>query len=293
MTSGRGCCWGWRPSYKVTPALFFLYFAYKRSWRTLSWGLLGMGIFLLIVPSMVIGPQFNGECLGMWWHRMVTPFVVKGATSRRKSISRCWRVLTRLLTDLTPGQGRYDTHLEVNLLSLPPWMVGYLFKAVAVAPGGTAGVSVPDQDDRPPRPAAARGSRLGCAHDAVSLRAELEAPLRDGAASLHLSGLRILFDAGRSPRPGALGRLVGAVILLDGGGIARLGRPVRRGQGHEIAQGYGSFLWAGVVLYAMVAWRVWSRRSGSRSARLQPESRLVDSQVSSRVGSGPRPIVAS
>ena len=40
-----------------------------------------MGIFLLIVPSLVIGPQFNGECLGMWWHRMVTPFVVKGATS--------------------------------------------------------------------------------------------------------------------------------------------------------------------------------------------------------------------
>ena len=33
------------------------------------------------------------------------------------------------------------------------------------------------------------------------------------------------------------------------------------GQGHEIAQGYGSFLWAGVVLYATVAWRVWARRT--------------------------------
>ena len=33
------------------------------------------------------------------------------------------------------------------------------------------------------------------------------------------------------------------------------------GQGHEIAQGYGLFLWAGVVLYIMVAWRVWSRRN--------------------------------
>ncbi len=32
------------------------------------------------------------------------------------------------------------------------------------------------------------------------------------------------------------------------------------GQGHEIAQGYGMFLWAGVVLYAAVAWRVWARR---------------------------------
>ncbi len=32
------------------------------------------------------------------------------------------------------------------------------------------------------------------------------------------------------------------------------------GQGHEIAQGYGLFLWAGVVLYATVGWRVWMRR---------------------------------
>ena len=45
-------------------------------------------------------------------------------------------------------------------------------------------------------------------------------------------------------------------------------RPPRRelgglfadGQGHEIAQGYGMFLWAAVVLYVAVAWRLWARR---------------------------------
>ena len=41
---------------------------------------------------------------------------------------------------------------------------------------------------------------------------------------------------------------------------ADLGGLFAEGQGHEIAQGYGSFLWAGVVLYGMVAWRVWARR---------------------------------
>jgi hypothetical protein len=35
------------------------------------------------------------------------------------------------------------------------------------------------------------------------------------------------------------------------------------GQGHEIAQGYGLFMWAGVVLYATVGWRVWMRRTES------------------------------
>jgi alpha-1,2-mannosyltransferase len=38
------------------------------------------------------------------------------------------------------------------------------------------------------------------------------------------------------------------------------------GQEHEIAQGYGAFLWAGVLLYATVAWRVWARRSDTPSA---------------------------
>ena len=36
----------------------------------------------------------------------------------------------RLLTDLTPGQGRYDTHVDVNIVSLPTWMVNYLFKTL-------------------------------------------------------------------------------------------------------------------------------------------------------------------
>src|SRR5262249_43143293 len=77
---GSGLLLGLATTYKVTPALFFVYFAYKRSWRTVLWGLLGLGIFLLIVPSLVIGPRFNAECLGMWWHRMITPYVVDGAT---------------------------------------------------------------------------------------------------------------------------------------------------------------------------------------------------------------------
>ena len=56
------------------------------------------------------------------------------------------------------------------------------------------------------------------------------------------------------------------------------------GQGHEIAQGYGSFLWAGVVLYTMVAWRVWARRSETPASGTAVEPWLVGSQVSSQHG---------
>ena len=85
-------------SYKVTPAL-----SCPTSPTSVvadgRWRLLGLGIFLLIVPSLVIGPQFNGECLGMWWHRMVSPFVVKGVGSPQEINQSMVGVLTRLLTD--------------------------------------------------------------------------------------------------------------------------------------------------------------------------------------------------
>ena len=110
-----GLLLGLATSYKVTPALFFVYFAYKRSWRTVGWGLLGLGIFLVIVPSAVIGTEFNGECLGMWWHRMITPFVVKGATSPQVMNQSLSGVLSRLLTEMTPGHGRYDAQLRPQL----------------------------------------------------------------------------------------------------------------------------------------------------------------------------------
>ncbi len=56
---GAGLLLALATTYKVTPALFFVYFAYKRSWRTVMWGVLGMGIFLLIVPSAIIGPDLQ------------------------------------------------------------------------------------------------------------------------------------------------------------------------------------------------------------------------------------------
>ena len=80
-------------------------------------GLLGLGIFLLIVPSLVLGPEFNGECLGMWWHRMVSPFVVQGATSAQEINQSMVGVLTRLLTETKVGDRALRLHMEVNIVS--------------------------------------------------------------------------------------------------------------------------------------------------------------------------------
>ena len=258
---GAGLLLALATSYKVTPALFFVYFAYKRSWRTLTWGLLGLGIFLIIVPGVVIGPQFNGECLGMWWDRMITPFIVKNASSPPEINQSLVAVLTRLLTDVNTGPGRYDTHLDVNLVSLPPWVVTYLFKALAV--GMVALLAflcrTKTTDRRDPR-------LLG----EVSLIVLTMLFLSERSWKHHYVTLLLPYSylVGEyfSNRLASRGRalLVGSWALafsLMAAASADLGGLFADGEGHEIAQAYGAFLWAGMLLYAMVAWRVRARRA--------------------------------
>jgi len=279
-------------SYKVTPALFFVYFAYKRSWRTVGWGLLGMGIFLLIVPSIVIGPQFNAECFGMWWTRMVTPFVVKGATSSQEVNQSLPAVFSRLLTYLTPGQGRYDTHLVLNVLSLPPWLVNYLIKAVAFCLVGLLAVLCRTRtaDRRDPR-------LLG----EVSLVVLTMLFVSERSWKHHYVTVLIpysylmyeFFSSRVGPRGRAL--LVGSWALsftLMAAASPDLGGLIAD-QGHEIAQGYGSFLWAGFVLYAMVAWRVWARRSEPTPRVAQTDSGPAIPRSHLTALSVPRPIVTA
>ncbi len=290
---GAGLLLALATSYKVTPALFFIYFAYKRSWRTLTWGLLGMGIFLIIVPGVVLGPQFNGECLGMWWHRMITPFVVKGATSSQEINQSMISVLMRLLTDLTPGQGRYDTHIDVNVISLPTWLVAYLFKGVAVAMLGLLAFlcRTKTTDRRDPR-------LLG----EISLIVLTMLFLSERSWKHHYVTVLLpysylvceFFSNRLGPRRRAL--LVGSWALtfsLMAAASADLGGLFAEGQGHEIAQGYGSFLWAGVVLYGMVGWRVWARRNESSLPALpgDPGSPIPRTHFSTAAAS--RPLVAS
>jgi alpha-1,2-mannosyltransferase len=290
---GAGLLLALATSYKVTPALFFIYFAYKRSWRTLGWGMLGLGIFLIIVPSAVIGPQFNGECLGMWWHRMITPFIVKNASSSQEVNQSLLAVLMRLLTNLIPGQGRYDNHVDVNVLSLPTWMVGYLFKGVAFGMLGLLAFlcRTKTTDRRDPR-------LLG----EVSLIVLTMLFLSERSWKHHYVTLLLpysylvgeFFSNRLGPRSRAL--LVGSWALtfsLMAAASADLGGLFAEGQGHEIAQGYGSFLWAGVILYAMVAWRVWARRTEVSSPELPgtPVSPIPRSHLASAAAS--RPFVAS
>ncbi|MER3415100.1 MAG: hypothetical protein C4297_02680 [Gemmataceae bacterium] len=65
-------------SCKVTPALFFVYFLYKRAWRLLAGALCGLMFFLFLIPGAVLGHNHNAALLLKWMDKMVLPYAAEG-----------------------------------------------------------------------------------------------------------------------------------------------------------------------------------------------------------------------
>ena len=248
-------------SYKVTPALFVPYFAYKRSWRTVGATFLGMGVFLLIVPSLIIGPQFNGECLAMWWQRMIGPFLTKGEGSPQEVNQSMVGVLTRLLTDTKLGSGRYDAHLDVNLVSWPRPIVGSLLKTLSFGLVGLLALFCRTRTERRDDP-----RLLGeFALIVLTMLFISERSWKHHYVTLLLPYTYLTFRVFLAPGSRGVRVLLGAAMALSALLMAttssEFGGLFADGQGHKIAQAYGMFLWAGVVLYLATAWRVWLERA--------------------------------
>ena len=55
----------------------------------------------------------------------------------------------------------------------------------------------------------------------------------------------------------ALGGVLALSAFLIATTSSEIGGLFAHGRGHKLAQGYGMFLWAGVVLYIATAWSVW------------------------------------
>jgi hypothetical protein len=256
-------------SYKVTPALFLPYFAYKRSWRTVGGSMLGLVLFLLVIPSMVVGPGFNFDCLRMWSHRMLTPFLVEGAASPLEINQSMVGVLTRLLTEIEPGTNRYDLHLDVNLVSWPPHVVAYLVKGLTLVLLGALAYfcRTRTENRRDPR-------LLGeVALVVLTMLFVSERSWKHHFVTLLLPYTYLVWElyspSGPTSRRWLIGGALVTSFVLMATTSTEVGGMFAGGRGHEIAQGYGMFLWAAVVLYASVAWRLRGRNAG-QAASLTP-----------------------
>jgi alpha-1,2-mannosyltransferase len=244
-------------AFKVTPGLFLLYFAYKRSWRTVGATALGMGIFLLIVPSLFLGPEFNGICLGTWWSRILSPYVDNDVASKQEMNQSMVGVLSRLLIETRGGSGgRYDVQQHVNLVAWDSKIVVKLIKLLSIGLVGLLAWLCRTKSERRDDP-----RLLGeFALVVMTMLFVSERSWKHHYVTLLLPFTYLAYRVGVAGLSARARAILGGALLLSAFLMATTSSEVggffARGHGHKIAQAYGMFLWSGVVLYVATAWRV-------------------------------------
>src|SRR5262249_54179684 len=92
---------------KVTPALFIVYFAWKRAWRVLVGCAVGLVLFFLVIPSLffaiqkgslVEGWEQNWAALTAWKEGMIDPYLIRGEVTSERENQSLPGVLTRLFS---------------------------------------------------------------------------------------------------------------------------------------------------------------------------------------------------
>jgi alpha-1,2-mannosyltransferase len=125
---------------KITPALFFPYFLWKRQWRVLAGGAAGLVLFLWpgFVPALALGWQENQRQVASWYVEMVRPFVVEGKVTSEHNNQSLPGLVTRLAThsasfsiyvkDPQTHQDVYTPTEYDNVVDLPPALARWLVK---------------------------------------------------------------------------------------------------------------------------------------------------------------------
>jgi hypothetical protein len=263
-------------TYKVTPALFVPYFLYKRSWRVVVATALGIGAFLLIVPSLALGPQLNGLYLATWWRRILSPFVVGDVVSVQEPNQSMVGVLTRLLSapKMVDDHGYGGTKLAVNFVAWPPSVVVPLVKGLSIALVLLLALFCRTRAARRDDP-----RLLGeFALVVLTMLFVSERSWKHHFVTLLLPYAYLVYRAAVAPGSPrlrvALGSCLALSALLMAATSSEVGRLFAHGKGHKLAQGYGLFFWAGAVLYAATAWRVVAER-GPRASVPEPREPTI------------------
>jgi len=119
-------------TFKVTPALFIPYFAWKRQWRVVGGALIGLVLFLLVIPGVVLGMRHNARLLRSWVQLMVEPYVVRGEVETRQVNQSLPGVLYRLTTDSPGIEFEDDIVTRVNLVRLSKRQAWWLLRVLII-----------------------------------------------------------------------------------------------------------------------------------------------------------------
>jgi alpha-1,2-mannosyltransferase len=247
-------------TYKVTPGLILVYYAYKGSWRAVLATMVGMAAFLFVVPSIFLGVDFNLVCLNSWWRRILSPFVESDVAGVQEINQSMVGTMMRIFTE-QHGEDRYAVQLkDLHLFSLNPRYVVLAVKAVSVGFLGLLAWLCRTKTDRRDDPRLLGEFSL----IVLTMLFVSERSWKHHYVTLLLPFTYLAYRA-FSPRLSKWARFgVWSSLLLSALLMAttssEFGGLFFKKQGHKIAQFYGMFFWAGVILFVATAWRVWVER---------------------------------
>lgn len=121
-------------SFKLYTAPLTLAFLPQGKWRAFLWTLLGIGIFVVILPSAFVGAERNSLYLGSFYSVLVSPYTSGSAPDVwRVSGQSLWAAMQRFFT-ATDAASHYHKPIFVNIVDIPPaplWWL-YLFLSSAL-----------------------------------------------------------------------------------------------------------------------------------------------------------------
>lgn len=239
---------------KATPALFILFFAWKRSPRALAGWLIGLALFAFLVPGALLGWERNLDLAGAWWTQMAEPFLAGAPPTlvQTEHINQSYLgVLARLLTDavaIDAHPPRLVEAIQVNVMSLSNGALHAVLAVTAALTLGWIALCVRAREDSPRD----RAPHTVLGEFALVALAMLFLSERSWKHHYVLLMLPIAFLAWtawdahaprHSHRIATLGLLATALLHgLSGSGV--LGS-----HGSDLAEAYGVFLLGGLALF--------------------------------------------
>lgn len=240
-------------AFKLTPALFIPYFAYKRQWRVVAWSVVGLLVFLLVLPGPVLGFRRNLWLVRAWSGAMVVPYVFQGKIETMQVNQSLPGIWMRLVTDSPGVKLADDSAVTVNFLSLDHQTALWILKALIVGL-----LLVVAWLARTPA-ANRRDLRMACEYALIFITMLLisERSWKHHYVSMVLPYAVIIAHCSRATCSRAMARYVWcslvASFLLMASTSSELGGWFLAGAGHKYAQGYGLFGASGLVVMLAVA----------------------------------------
>jgi hypothetical protein len=276
-------------AFKVTPALLIPYFVWKRQWKLVASAIVGLAMFLTIVPGLVLGQSRNLELLGDWYAAVVAPYAERGEVETRQHNQSMPALLYRWLSD-SPGLEESGGHEpeHVNFASLDPgtlrWITRVLSVAFLIALAWLCRTPTSDRRDW----------RLACEYGLMIIGMLV---LSERTWKHHYTpfviplAALVAYWSTRAPtsrvRTVLLIVMIVVYLLISSTSREIGGRLVPSGQGHKWTQAAGAYLWAAMLVFVTLG-AILRRHRTEQPAH--EDSRASTPQTASKPGNVNDPI---